>query len=205
MHNTSAESLTSAAPPACDTLQSRSPPVFCHSGHQIGRTAPSMHRPECLCHWQTVARTGRWDMETPEGQQKVSNKMWAERTCQCFLSLHKNTANKLKVQLCGTLVKCLSVVNLPWRNLEVGSSLCRGLKVPTLHSSSLWDGFVWPAACERTRRWGRARWQRLRIMTIQHHAATHCTSEGRILQSITKSLHSVLSPAMFPKAHTACR
>lgn len=84
MHNTSAESLTSAAPPACDTLQSRSPPVFCHSGHQIGRTAPSMHRPECLCHWQTVARTGRWDMETPEGQQKVRNKMRAERTCQCF-------------------------------------------------------------------------------------------------------------------------
>lgn len=32
---------------------------------------------------------------------------------------------------------------------------------------------------------------------------TYCTREGRMLQSMTKSLHSVLSPAMFPKAHTA--
>lgn len=41
--------------------------------------------------------------------------------------------------------------------------------------------------------------------TMCHWVATYCTREGRMLQSMTKSLHSVLSPAMFPKAHTACR
>lgn len=106
---------------------------------------------------------------------------------------------------CVARSKCLPLVNLPWRNLEAGSSLCRGLKVPTLHSSSLWDGFVSRAACERTHQWEQAWWPQLRSLTTQHHKATHCTSEGRILQSITKSLHSVLSPAMLPKAHTAWR
>lgn len=32
---------------------------------------------------------------------------------------------------------------------------------------------------------------------------THCCREGRMPQSSTKSLHSALSPAMFPSAHTA--
>lgn len=39
---------------------------------------------------------------------------------------------------------------------------------------------------------------------VMHQSGvTYCNREGRMLQSMTKSLHSVLSPAIFPRAHTA--
>lgn len=59
--------LTSATPPACDRLQNQWQPGFYHLGRLIGRTAPSTRRPECLCRWQTAARTARWGTGTPVG------------------------------------------------------------------------------------------------------------------------------------------
>lgn len=152
-----------------------------------------MRLPECLCHWRKGARTERWDKAKPGGLKRNKKKVFFFGSQQ----------EKWGIR-CVALENSLSFVDLPWRNLEVGSSLCRGLKVPTLRSSSLSDGFVSLTAWERTHQWGQAWWAQLRRLMI-HHKATHCTSEGRILQSITKSLHSVLSPAMFPKAQTAWR
>lgn len=49
-----------------------------------------MHQPGCLCHWQTVAKTEHWDMETPMGTNKGINKMWEEITFLCFHVRQKN-------------------------------------------------------------------------------------------------------------------